>query len=82
MKDESLGLVSVSSWSRLCLETKGTETLGVVQNFGTCLVSDEEFVGQSCPGLGLVCFKFTQSRLGLVLILMTKFRQIYSLFLS
>ena len=31
MKDESLGL-----------ETKGTETLSLVQNFGTCLVSDEE----------------------------------------
>ena len=28
VKDESLGL-----------ETKGTETLGLVQNFGTCLVS-------------------------------------------
>ena len=32
MKDESLGL-----------ETKGTETLGLVLNFGTCLVSDENF---------------------------------------
>ena len=32
MKDESLGL-----------ETKGTETLGLVQIFGTCLVSDENF---------------------------------------
>ena len=24
-------------WSRLGLETKGTETLGLVPNFGTCL---------------------------------------------
>ena len=35
--------VLVSSRSRLGLETKGTKTLGLVQNFGTCLVSDEKF---------------------------------------
>ena len=27
----------------LGLETKGTETLGLILNFGTCLVSDENF---------------------------------------
>ena len=31
------------SWSRLGLKTKGTKTLGLVLNFGTCLVSDEFF---------------------------------------
>ena len=31
------------SRSRLGLETEGTETLGLVQNFGTGLVSDEKF---------------------------------------
>ena len=38
MKDESLGL-----------ETKGTETLSLVQNFGTCLVSDEEIWDSLAP---------------------------------
>ena len=43
VKDESLGL-----------ETKGTETLSLVQNFGTCLVlvsSQMKIFGQSRPGL-------------------------------
>ena len=38
VKDESLGL-----------ETKGTETLGLVLNFGTCLVSDENFWDSLVP---------------------------------
>ena len=57
------------SQSHLGLETKGTKTLGLVQNFGTCLVSDEIFFLQS----RLVCFNFTQSLLGLVLIWMSSF---------
>ena len=36
------------SRSRLGLETKGTETLGLVLNFGTCLVSSRiKILGQS-----------------------------------
>ena len=38
VKDESLGL-----------ETKGNETLGLIQNFGTCLVSDEKFWDSLVP---------------------------------
>ena len=42
------------SRSHLGLETKGTKTLGLVLNFGTCLVSVSsrmKFLGQSRPGL-------------------------------
>ena len=39
------------SWSRLGLETKGTKTLGLVQNFGTCLVLDEIFWDSLVPVL-------------------------------
>ena len=38
VKDESLGL-----------ETKSTETLSLVLNFGTCLVSDENFWDSLAP---------------------------------
>ena len=38
VKDKSLGL-----------ETKGTKTLGLVKNFGTCLVSDENFWDSLVP---------------------------------
>ena len=37
------------SRSHLGLETKGTETLGLVLNFGTCLVSDENFWDSLVP---------------------------------
>ena len=45
--DNSEGRESRSS---LGLETKGTETLGLVLNFGTCLVSGRKFLRQSRPG--------------------------------
>ena len=50
VKDESLGL-----------ETKGTETLGLVQNFGTCLVSvspQMKIFGTVSSRSRLVCFNF------------------------
>ena len=56
VKDESLGL-----------KTKGIETLGLVLNFGTCLVSVSsrmKILGQSRPSLVPVS---SQSRPGLVL---------------
>ena len=62
------------SWSCLGLE----ETLGLVQNFGGCLVSVssrlkifQTVLSRSC----LVCFNFIQSRLGLVLICMCSFQK-------
>ena len=66
VKDESLGL-----------ETKGTETLSLVQNFGTCLVlvsSQMKIFGTVSSRSRLVCFNFIQSRLGLVLICMCSFK--------
>ena len=65
MKDESLGL-----------ETKGSETLGLVLNFGTCLVSVSsrmKIFGTVSPWSRLVGLIFTWSRLSLVLIWMRGF---------
>ena len=66
------------SRSRLGLETEGTETLGLVQNFGTGLVSVssrmKNFETVSSRSR-LVCFHFTQSRLGLVLTRMCSFQR-------
>ena len=52
--------------------TKGTETLGLVQNFGTCLVSENNF-GKVSSRSRSVCFNYTQSCLGFVLIWMSSF---------
>ena len=65
VKDESLGL-----------ETKGTEILSLLQNFGTCLLSvspQMKIFGTVLSQSRLVCFNFTQSRLSLVLIWMSIF---------
>ena len=67
VKDESLGL-----------ETEGTETLGLVQNFCTGLISvlsQIKFFESVLSRSRLVCFHFTQSRLGLILTRMCSFQR-------
>ena len=48
------------------------ETLGLIQNFGTCLVSDKKKFGQSRPGL----VSFASKSLGLVLIWISRINKI------
>ena len=73
MKDESLGL-----------ETKGSETLGLVLNFGTCLVTDENFWDSLVP-VSFSWFKFysvlSRSHPDLDEYFIMKLSLIYSLFL-
>ena len=55
-------------WARLGLETEGTETLGLVSVLYKIL---ELVLSRS----RLVCFRFTQSRLGLVLTRMCSYQR-------